>query len=105
LWRGEVRVVSIPTSIWLLGVGSERVLVLRAEGVGRARWVLKLFVVAEDEEEEESGETEFDEEGQDIGPSAPVPGLVAPCTWRVSRGAYVFPPKETHIVMRHPYLV
>ena len=37
-----------------------------------------MFVVAEDDKEEESGETEFDEEGNDVRPSAPVPGLFTP---------------------------
>jgi hypothetical protein len=37
-----------------------------------------LFVVAEDNEEEESGDAEFDEEGKDVRPGAPVPGSVTP---------------------------
>lgn len=52
LWRGEVRVVSVPASIGLRRVGPERILVLRTDGVGCAGWVQELFVVAEDDKEE-----------------------------------------------------
>ena len=76
LGRGEVLVV--PAAIRLLWVCPERVLVPRADNVGRAGWVQELFVVAEDDEEEESGEAELDEEGYDVGPSAPVPGSLTP---------------------------
>lgn len=78
LGRGEVRVIPVPASIWLLWVSTERILVLRADGVGRAGRVQKLFVVTEDDKKEESGETEFDEEGDNVGPSAPAPGSIAP---------------------------
>jgi len=84
LGRGEVRVIPVPASIWLLWINAERILVLRADGVGRAGRVQELFVVAEDDKEEESGETEFDEEGDNVGPSASVPGSIAPCAQRFS---------------------
>lgn len=91
MWRGEVRVVSVAASIGLLWVGPERVLVLRSDGVGHARWVQELFVVTEDEEEEESGETEFDEEGENIRPGGPVPCSITPCAQRgVSMGPLSF---------------
>ena len=82
LWRGEVRVVFVPAGIGLLRVSPERVLVLGTDGVGRAGWVLELFVVAEDDEEEEGGEAEFDEEGENVRPSASVPCSITPCRER-----------------------
>ena len=66
MWRGEVRVVSVPASIGLLWVSTERVLVLNTDGIGRTGWVQELFVVAEDDVEEEGGEAEFDQEGEDV---------------------------------------
>jgi len=66
LWRGEVRVVPVPASIGLGRVSPERVLVRSTDGVGRTGWVQELFVVAEDDVEEESGEAEFDEEGENV---------------------------------------
>lgn len=80
--RSEALVISVPASIRLLGVGPERILVLRRDGVGHAGWIQELFVVAEDDEEEDSGETELDEEGNDVRPGASIPGSVAPCTRR-----------------------
>ena len=82
LGRSEALVISVPASIRLLGVGPERILVLRRDGVGHAGWIQELFVVAEDDEEEDSGETELDEEGNDVRPGASIPGSVAPCTRR-----------------------
>lgn len=79
LRRGEVLVVSVPTSIGLLWVGPKRVLVLRTDDVGRAGWVQELLVVAEDDVEEQSGETELNEEGENIRPSAPIPRSITPC--------------------------
>jgi len=76
LRREEVRVIS--AGIRLLWVRSERVLVPRTDDVGRAGWIQELFIVAKDDKEEESGETEFDEEGNDVRPSAPVPRSVTP---------------------------
>jgi len=72
--RGEIRV----KSVWVLRVCPEWVLILRAEGIGRARWIQELLIVTEDNEEEESGETEFNEEGDNVGPSSSVPCSVAP---------------------------
>jgi hypothetical protein len=76
LRRKEVRVV--PAGIRLLWVRPERVLVPRTDDVGYARWVQELFVVTEDDKEEESGETNLDEEGDDVRPSTPVPGSLTP---------------------------
>ena len=76
LGRGEVRVVS--AGIGLLWVRSKRVLVPRTDEVGRAGWIQELFVVAEDDKEEESSETDFDKEGNDVRPSAPAPRSVTP---------------------------
>jgi len=78
LGRGEVWVVSVSASIRLWWIGSKWILVPRAGDVGRTGRVQELFVEAEDDEEEESGETEFDEEGKYVRPSAPVPSLVTP---------------------------
>ena len=77
LRRGEVRVVSVPARIRLLWVDHERVLML-STSVGCAGWILQLLVVAEDDVEEENGETDFDEEGENVGPGTPVPGSVTP---------------------------
>ena len=66
MWRGEVRVVSIPASIGLLWVNHERVLGLNTDGIGRTGWVQELFVVAENDVEEEGCEAEFDEEGENV---------------------------------------
>ena len=66
MWRGEVRVISVPASIGLLRVSTERVLILNTDGIGRTGWVQELFVVAEDDVEEEGGEAEFDQEGEDV---------------------------------------
>lgn len=76
LGRGEVRVVS--AGIRLLRVRSERVLIPRTDKVGRAGWIQELFVVTEDDKEEEGSETDFDKEGNDVRPSAPVPRSVTP---------------------------
>jgi len=66
LRRGEVWVVSVPARIGLLWVSSERVLIRNTDGVGWAGWILELFVVAKDDEEEECSEAEFDEEGENV---------------------------------------
>ena len=66
MWRGEVRVVFVPASVGLLWVSPERVLVLSTDSVGCTGWVQELFVVAEDDVEEEGGEAEFDEEGENV---------------------------------------
>lgn len=76
LGRREALVVS--TGIMLLRERPEWVLVPRTDDVGWAGWVQELFIVAKDDKEEESGETELDEEGNDVRPSAPVPGLLTP---------------------------
>jgi len=41
-------------------------LVLSTDSVGCTGWVQELFVVAEDDVEEEGGEAEFDEEGENV---------------------------------------
>ena len=97
LGRGEALVVS--AGIRLLWIRPERVLILRADDVGHAGWVQKLFVVTENDKEEEGRETEFDEERNNAGPSAPVPGSLTPYTRRgVSIEKWCsFSPRDPHI--------
>lgn len=77
------------SDILLLWVNPERILVLRAEGVGSAGWVLHLPVVTEDNVEEENGDTDLNEEGENVTPGAPIPGIITPsCSIRsIQRGA------------------
>ena len=103
MWRGEVRVVFVPASIRLLWVSPERILVLGADGVGRAGWIQELFVVAKDDVEEEGGEAEFDEEGENVRPSASVPCTIAPCTERRGQWEPRFV-EGAHILQRRPRL-
>lgn len=64
--------------ILLRWVGSERMLILGTEGVGSTGRVQKLFAVAEDDEEEEDGNTDLNQEGDDVRPRGSIPGLIAP---------------------------
>lgn len=67
--RGEANVL-------LLLEVPERILVSRAEGIGR---VQKLFVVGENKEDEEGSDNDFNDEGENVRPRGSIPGIVTPC--------------------------
>jgi hypothetical protein len=95
-WRGTLG--RRESDVLLLWVHPERILVLKAEGIGSAGWVLQLPVVTEDNEEEESGDTDLNEEGENVTPRTPIPGIITPCRRRELVRYHCPPRKEAYIV-------